>query len=270
MITQKLEIFAQRLEKACGSIGLTSANWSAGSRRTKNLLEINTSPHRTVLYVKDRSAPPGFWGLSKNQITALQNAKVAWHVILLVGDAEAGYLLPSRQVEVYIQNKWTLSKTDWKVHEEKLPKELRFDSFQGLFDMLWQGSSAADPLPTPLAADIEPPAQSRRVRQETYRVLRDTGLARAVKEGAGFRCQICGDVILLKGGLPYAEAHHVKPLGSPHDGPDVRENILCVCPNHHVQLDYGVITLPKDSFRNIRAEYIDYHNRIICGETSDG
>jgi predicted restriction endonuclease len=83
-----------------------------------------------------------------------------------------------------------------------------------------------------------------------------------------YRNQIpgCGKVIDLKDGAPYAEAHHVKPLGAPHDGPDVRENILCVCPNHHAQLDYGAIMPDGKSLKTIDAKYIEYHNKKIFGE----
>jgi putative restriction endonuclease len=36
---------------------------------------------------------------------------------------------------------------------------------------------------------------------------------------------------------PVAIAGHIKALGKPHDGPDVMENMLCLCPNHHEQFD---------------------------------
>ena len=87
---------------------------------------------------------------------------------------------------------------------------------------------------TPRAVDIEDPSQPERVRQETYRILRDTALARTVKESHQYRCQICGQTLRLGDGIPYAEAHHIVPLGTPHNGPDIRGNILCVCPNDHV------------------------------------
>jgi len=118
--------------------------------------------------------------------------------------------------------------------------------------------------PTPIAADIaEPPT---RVLTETYRILRDTKLAREVKESYGFQCQVCSNPPLKLSDVKlYAEAHHIKPLGSPYDGPDVRENILCVCPNCHVLLDYGAIELHLDQLstsanHTIGDEYVDYHN----------
>lgn len=61
-------------------------------------------------------------------------------------------------------------------------------------------------------------------------------------------------------------AHHIKPLGGEHNGPDVRENILCVCPNHHALLDYGAIKLDPMLLKGIERKYIDYHNEKIFGE----
>jgi len=37
-----------------------------------------------------------------------------------------------------------------------------------------------------------------------------------------------------------------QPLGRPHDGPDVAENILCLCPNHHVLFDNGAFAVADD------------------------
>ncbi len=116
---------------------------------------------------------------------------------------------------------------------------------------------------TPRAVDLEDPSQPARVRQETYRILRDTALARAAKESHQYRCQICGQTLLLGGKTPYAEAHHIKPLGKPHDGPDVPGNILCVCPNDHVLLDYGAIKLDETRLDGIDKDFVDYHNKKI-------
>ena len=38
----------------------------------------------------------------------------------------------------------------------------------------------------------------------------------------------------------------IQPLGEPHRGPDVVENILCLCPNHHVMFDNGVFSIADD------------------------
>lgn len=84
-----------------------------------------------------------------------------------------------------------------------------------------------------------------RISVLTSRIIRDTRQTRRIKEIYDYRCQICG--VRLEGNAgPYAEAAHIKPLGQPHNGPDVLENLLCLCPNHHVLFDYGGITLSED------------------------
>ena len=123
---------------------------------------------------------------------------------------------------------------------------------------------------TPEASDIEDGGNEtpQRVTQETYRILRDTQLARQIKLLHKNRCQLCGEAIVLSNGESYSEAHHIKPLGRPHNGPDVAGNIIVLCPNHHVMLDYGVIKLeinkvtPHENHK-IQNEYIEYHNSNI-------
>ena len=77
-------------------------------------------------------------------------------------------------------------------------------------------------------------------RRETkvQRIVRDTAQARRVKTLYDYRCQMCG---IRLGGLagPYAEAAHIRPLGAPHHGPDTPDNVLCLCPNHHVLFDHS-------------------------------
>jgi putative restriction endonuclease len=48
--------------------------------------------------------------------------------------------------------------------------------------------------------------------------------------------------IKTKGGF-YAEAAHIKPLGKPHNGDDNFNNLLCLCPNHHVMFDKGTFAI---------------------------
>lgn len=110
-------------------------------------------------------------------------------------------------------------------------------------------------------------------RQETtvQRIIRDTVQARSIKELYDYQCQICGLRLETAAG-PYAEAAHIRPLGAPHHGPDSSENILCLCPNHHVLFDYGGIAIDDDlrllgipgtltvkSEHAINIEHICYH-----------
>jgi len=117
-------------------------------------------------------------------------------------------------------------------------------------------------------SDIPP-----RVLINVYRVLRDTEIARRLKGLYGNRCQMCGERIQLPDGF-YSEAHHIKPLGRPHNGPDVAENILVLCPNHHVVCDHGTLHLTVQDFKiapqhHIAQEFIDYHNQLIYIEPAN-
>jgi 5-methylcytosine-specific restriction enzyme A len=100
------------------------------------------------------------------------------------------------------------------------------------------------------------------------RIIRDTKVGAWVKLAHEYQCQICGISLQLDSGQFYAEAHHIKPLGNGHNGPDVVENVICVCPNHHVLLDYGAIIIDKSILHlveghEVNDEYIEYHNTVI-------
>lgn len=121
-------------------------------------------------------------------------------------------------------------------------------------------------LDTPKASDIDEPPESTRIETTIYRILRDTALSREVKIAQQFKCQLCAKTIQLTDGSFYAEAHHVKPLGRPFNGPDTKDNILCVCPTCHVLLDYKAIKLDQSQVPNVRSEYVNYHNNEIYGK----
>ncbi|HET7270223.1 MAG TPA: YDG/SRA domain-containing protein [Rubrobacter sp.] len=77
------------------------------------------------------------------------------------------------------------------------------------------------------------------------RIIRDTAQASAIKALYDHRCQMCGTRLECPAGL-YAEAAHIRPLGAPHNGPDTKDNILCLCPNHHVLFDNGAVSVADD------------------------
>jgi putative restriction endonuclease len=79
----------------------------------------------------------------------------------------------------------------------------------------------------------------------TVRMIRDTAKARQIKRRYDWKCQVCGTRLVGPAG-PYAEAAHIRPLGSPHNGPDTFDNLLCLCPNHHVLFDLGAFTIRDD------------------------
>ncbi|WP_428934666.1 YDG/SRA domain-containing protein [Streptomyces sp. ACT015] len=84
-----------------------------------------------------------------------------------------------------------------------------------------------------------------RRRAETQRIVRSTATANWVKRLHDHECQVCGLRIATPTGA-YSEAAHIRPLGNPHLGPDVPSNILCLCPNHHVAFDFGMLKIESD------------------------
>jgi hypothetical protein len=76
--------------------------------------------------------------------------------------------------------------------------------------------------------------------------LRNTVLATHIKRQYDNLCQVCRETIPLKD-RNYSEAHHLKPLGSPHFGPDIEGNIIVVCPNHHVMFDQGAVWIDPET-----------------------
>ena len=96
-----------------------------------------------------------------------------------------------------------------------------------------------------------------RVQTMVSRIIRDTKLSRQVKSENSWKCQICDLSITLNNGNNYSEGHHLRPLGGTYEGPDIKGNIIIVCPTHHTELDYGVIAInPVTSM----IEHIDKDN----------
>ncbi|MCH8241794.1 MAG: hypothetical protein IH897_04175, partial [Planctomycetes bacterium] len=91
---------------------------------------------------------------------------------------------------------------------------------------------------------IQSPATKRVMRNVR---LRSSFLGAEIKRRYGNLCQACREPVLLTHETYYAEAHHLRPLGAPHLGPDVLGNIVVLCPNHHVMFDRGVASSVPDT-----------------------
>lgn len=160
--------------------------------------------------------------------------------------------------------------SDSKKFKNKSEEKDLFYSVEGIGGGIW-GLRSLEAL-TPVAPDSvlsEGDASPEKVEQQTYRILRDTKLARQLKMLHSNRCQVCGDRIEIKKDEYYSEAHHIKPLGSPHHGPDVPGNIIVLCPNHHVMLDYGIMRLDFLKIKHhpkhkTEMQFINYHNEHIA------
>jgi hypothetical protein len=105
---------------------------------------------------------------------------------------------------------------------------------------------SAPPIIPPVEGDAggreSPP---RRTELSISHIIRSSALIEYVKSLYDFNCQVCRKSVEVPDGR-YAEGAHIQPLGWPHHGPDDLSNVLCLCPNHHVQFDYGQFSIADD------------------------
>ncbi len=179
--------------------------------------------------------------------------------------------------EVYKIKKGNVSSS-WKETIRRRIQDLSSDSngYKGKEDIFYSVDGIGNGIwglrkylqDTPQAVDlIENEESTKRVKTTTHRIIRDTNLSKKIKLLHSNKCQICETTILIND-KTYSEAHHIKPLGSPHDGLDKSENLIILCPNCHVLCDYGGIKLNINKIKNtdihnISKEYINYHNNVI-------
>lgn len=107
---------------------------------------------------------------------------------------------------------------------------------------------------------------------------RNFSIVKYLKNLYNDHCQICDETIEVSPGVFLSEVHHIKPLGV-HNGPDVINNAIVLCPNHHAMFDRGAITIdikkkiaihfnPDNPLNNkhieikheINTDYIAFHN----------
>jgi len=98
-----------------------------------------------------------------------------------------------------------------------------------------------------------------RTKVEINRIVRDTALTKKLKTLYNNGCQICGLVIGFEY-AGYSEAHHIRPLGDPHKGPDTTDNIIVLCPNHHVEFEYGFIAIDPATLMIIHVDPKNQYN----------
>ena len=103
----------------------------------------------------------------------------------------------------------------------------------------------------------ELPAPPQRTSSVISRYIRESRYGKELKELYEYRCCFCEKIIERPFDNPYVESCHIQSLNE--DGPDVKENILILCPNHHIEVDYGTITInPK----NLMLIHIDEKNEL--------
>jgi len=125
--------------------------------------------------------------------------------------------------------------------------------------------------------DVSPPP---RTESTLSRVVRNSPLVQQLKRTYDYECQVCGEK-RQKEDRGYAEGHHLRPLGSPHHGPDEQGNILVLCPNHYADFDYGMMSVDPETYEithsydsevdgrelalhpdhELDSRYLEYHNQ---------
>jgi hypothetical protein len=140
----------------------------------------------------------------------------------------SGLLVPARES----RGVWTLTEAGW-------------DQFRLIRDTNAEVSAGTEGPPAPPADPPKGDETPSRAEETTQRIVRSTAVADYVKRVHDYTCQVCGIRLATSAGA-YAEAAHIRALGRPHDGPDVPANVLCLCPNHHVLFDFGMLTISDE------------------------
>ncbi len=149
-------------------------------------------------------------------------------------------------------------------------REDPFYSVEGIGSGIWGLRDYTDPetdIITTSETETAQLAEQKRVVFIQSRIIRNTRMTQLVKRLHNYRCQICSYTIQKADQTFYCEAHHIRPLGR-HSGPDLPSNILCVCPNHHAELDLGTIQIDWNALtlhpeHQINQEYVNFHNEVI-------
>jgi hypothetical protein len=142
---------------------------------------------------------------------------------------------------------------------QSLASEYNFSDLDVVDEFLckvYEGKLVLKNLPKPSKKRPEAKVPKRR-KVKVTKHDRNRQQVEYVKEAEYHTCQICGIPILIPDDEYYSEAHHIHPLNE--GGIDDVDNMLCLCPNHHVEMENGVF-------------YIDPVSRVIIyfnGEQSE-
>ena len=113
--------------------------------------------------------------------------------------------------------------------------------------------------------------ETRRGNRTVNQIIRNPQIPSILKTLYDYTCQVCG-IRLESNDVPYAVGAHIKGLGRPHNGPDIIENMLVLCPNDHYLFDTFAFSISDDytlignegslivkNSHQIGAEYLKYH-----------
>ena len=102
----------------------------------------------------------------------------------------------------------------------------------------------------PPEPDTEPELRGAPEPKDDYELLdgqyirlrRNPETASSLKRLYDYRCQVCKTVILTPRGCTM-DVHHIKPRNIRDVGPDIWDNMIVLCPNHHREFDMGSLWL---------------------------
>lgn len=113
--------FTIMLKKDFASKGIAVRPYPGLPRRSRNVILVEAGGPRkaTILYVKESTNRPAFWGLTLNQIDRIQASGHRWFGVLLL-DPHSGYMLTGNQILARTASgDFTLSGDgDFKVNED--------------------------------------------------------------------------------------------------------------------------------------------------------
>lgn len=167
-----------------------------------------------------------------------------------------------------------------------------FEESTRYLDKLWMGEPISKPKPRQSSyMEVLHGLTTKSKLKEEYSVnkmekSRDRTLSEDLKIRYNYTCQICSTRVETGVDTFYCETHHIHPRGkngpNGNSGPDIQENMICLCSNCHDQFDAGAITINlktksvihKNKFNkmnnhlvnikhDISEEYIDYHNKYF-------
>lgn len=150
---------------------------------------------------------------------------------------------------------------------------------------MWLFESESDEAATDSDPIEIPSGNEATERRETTvnRIQRNRVLVDRMKDLYDHTCQVCGDRRQSGPDEGFSHVHHLMPLGEPHDGPDVPENTVVVCPNHHEDFEHGMLvinpqtkeihhfyeeevdgcTVETREDHELGAQYLAYHNEVM-------
>lgn len=130
-------------------------------------------------------------------------------------------------------------------------------------------SAKTDSLSSVILRQPEGKLTSTRIRTTVQRIVRSTVVSDYVKQVHDYTCQICRIRLAAPTGA-YAEAAHIQALGKPHNGLDIPSNVLCLCPNHNVLFDLGMLIVADDlAIVNLADDTVLGHLREVAEHQID-